>query len=96
MVMVKPMKRLIPITLVCSLLILAGTGPASSAQQTNRAPRESYTQAQFDELFKQVSNWGRWGKDDQLGTLNLITPERKREAAKLYHRLRGEQLTPSR
>jgi len=81
--MVKPMKRLIPITLVCSLLILAGTGPASSAQQTNRAPRESYTQAQFDELFKQVSNWGRWGKDDQLGTLNLITPERKREAAKL-------------
>jgi kynurenine formamidase len=81
--MVKEMKRLIPITLVCSLLILAGTGPASSAQQTNRAPRESYTQAQFDELFKQVTNWGRWGKDDQLGTLNLITPERKREAAKL-------------
>jgi kynurenine formamidase len=22
-----------------------------------------------------LSNWGRWGDDDQLGTLNLITPE---------------------
>src|SRR5215813_12533412 len=77
------MKRLILISLVGSLLILACAGPAATAQQTNRAPRESYTQAQFDEMFKQVSNWGRWGKDDQLGTLNLITPERKREAAKL-------------
>src|SRR6516225_11558441 len=77
------MKRLILITLVGSQLILAGTGPAASAQQTSRAPRESYTQGQFDEMFKQVSNWGRWGKNDQLGTLNLITPERKREAARL-------------
>src|ERR1700679_4219684 len=22
-----------------------------------------------------LSNWGRWGEDDQLGALNLITPE---------------------
>ena len=22
----------------------------------------------------ELSNWGRWGKDDQIGTLNLITP----------------------
>jgi hypothetical protein len=26
--------------------------------------------------------WGRFGKDDQLGTLNLLTPERVVEAAK--------------
>ena len=25
-------------------------------------------------LFDEVSNWGRWGPDDQLGTLNLIDP----------------------
>ncbi len=30
-----------------------------------------------------ISNWGRWGNDDQLGTLNLITPEKKAEAARL-------------
>ena len=26
--------------------------------------------------FKSLSNWGRWGDDDQLGTPNLITPEK--------------------
>jgi kynurenine formamidase len=25
-----------------------------------------------DKLAKQVTNWGRWGADDQIGTLNLI------------------------
>jgi kynurenine formamidase len=28
--------------------------------------------AEFDELFEQCSNWGRWGDDDQRGALNLI------------------------
>jgi kynurenine formamidase len=31
----------------------------------------------------QVSNWGRWGADDQLGTLNLITEEHRVAAAQL-------------
>lgn len=31
-------------------------------------------------LAAKVRNWGRWGADDQLGTLNLITPEVVREA----------------
>ena len=26
--------------------------------------------------FDKLSNWGRWGDDDQLGTPNLITPEK--------------------
>lgn len=30
-----------------------------------------------------LSNWGRWGSDDQRGTLNLITPENIRLAAGL-------------
>ena len=33
------------------------------------------TRAEFDALFASVSNWGRWGRDDQRGTLNLITRE---------------------
>ena len=28
------------------------------------------------ELGAQLSNWGRWGADDERGTLNFITPER--------------------
>ena len=30
--------------------------------------------------FDKLSNWGRWGPDDELGTPNLITPERTRRA----------------
>src|SRR6266850_1958308 len=33
-------------------------------------------------MLDSLSNWGRWGADDQLGTVNFITPaERKRAAA---------------
>ena len=27
-------------------------------------------------MFSDLSNWRRWGTDDQLGTINLVTPER--------------------
>lgn len=35
----------------------------------------------FEALFAQVNNAGRWGADDERGTLNLITPEVRRAAA---------------
>jgi kynurenine formamidase len=35
------------------------------------------------ELGKELSNWGRWGDDDQIGTLNFITPEKLVRAAQL-------------
>ncbi len=35
----------------------------------------------FAAIAAQVNNWGRWGPDDQLGTLNLITDEVRRRAA---------------
>jgi kynurenine formamidase len=35
------------------------------------------------ELGKQLSNWGRWGDDDEMGTLNFVTPEKRISAAKL-------------
>ena len=37
----------------------------------------------FDEYYAYCSNWGRWGDDDQRGTLNYITPEKVRAAAGL-------------
>lgn len=54
---------------------------AAKGQAAMESTREHLTKTQFDQLFKQLSNWGRWGKDDQLGTLNLITPACRREAA---------------
>jgi kynurenine formamidase len=33
--------------------------------------------------FKDLNNWGRWGNDDQLGTLNLITPAKLLQGQRL-------------
>ena len=41
------------------------------------------TQADMERWKKELSNWGRWGKDDQMGTINLITPEKRKQAAAL-------------
>jgi kynurenine formamidase len=38
------------------------------------------------EASKKLSNWGRWGKDDQIGTLNNVTPEDVINAGKLIKR----------
>ena len=34
-------------------------------------------------LIHDRRNWGRWGKDDQLGAINLITPAKRAAAARL-------------
>src|SRR5436305_4252811 len=39
--------------------------------------------ATLDRWMQELSNWGRWGKDDQLGTVNLITPAKRKAAAAL-------------
>src|SRR6516162_2938645 len=39
-----------------------------------------------DEAFTALSNWGRWGADDQIGTLNYVTPADVVAAAKLIRR----------
>lgn len=38
---------------------------------------------EFDKLFETLKNWGRWGEDDDRGTLNYITPEKVKAAAAL-------------
>ena len=35
------------------------------------------------DYFQTLSNWGRWGDDDELGTLNFITAQTRVEAASL-------------
>lgn len=41
------------------------------------------TRADAAQAFARCSNVGRWGEQDELGTLNLITPEVRRRAAAL-------------
>src|SRR5690349_1121967 len=41
------------------------------------------SEAQVVEWMTSLRNWGRWGQEDQYGCLNLITPEKRRQAAAL-------------
>src|SRR5712691_12318250 len=34
----------------------------------------------FRRAMKELSNWGRWGDDDELGAANLITPAKRKQA----------------
>ncbi len=38
---------------------------------------------EFKRLGARLSNWGRWGEDDEIGTINFITPEVRVAAAAL-------------
>jgi kynurenine formamidase len=41
------------------------------------------TQNEVIAMFPSISNWGRWGKSDELGALNYISPVRRAAAARL-------------
>ena len=55
----------------------------------NRTEREK-----FDNLSKEISNWGRWGENDQLGTLNNISDISIIKARKLV--IEGKTISLSR
>ena len=42
--------------------------------------------------FKELNNWGRWGHEDQLGTVNLITPAKQAQAQRLIKKGRTVSL----
>ena len=64
------------------VLIVSSQGVAEPAnQQTGGA--DAVTAEAFDRWMTELSNWGRWGSDDELGTLNLITAEKRTQAASL-------------
>ena len=69
------MCRLISMTLALLILTSGQWGLAQS--------QHKMTKADVENQIKEFSNWGRWGKEDQLGTLNLITAKKRVQAAQL-------------
>ena len=69
---------MITLSLACSgYLLLASTVPIAVAEEAGPFLSEAlYLRWQED-----LSNWGRWGPDDELGALNLITPQKRKAAA---------------
>jgi kynurenine formamidase len=57
---------------------LALYSTSAPAQQARPVDRET-----FEGWVGELSNWGRWGENDELGTLNLIDPGVRKAAADL-------------
>jgi kynurenine formamidase len=68
-----------------ALLIVVGIRSTANTQgsASGRNALLPVTQAEYERWQTELSNWGRWGKDDELGALNLITPAKRRAAAAL-------------
>src|SRR5262245_7620069 len=75
-------------TVVCAVTVIfhrsIGAVPAQGGSAAAKAtPRRPVNVAEFNQMADQISNRGRWGKDDQLGSVNLITDSKRKEAAGL-------------
>jgi len=62
--------------------LAAGTAMAAAGPSAAQAVHDS-TPEDFARLMTELSNWNRWGKDDQMGAVNLITPAKRRQALAL-------------
>ncbi len=67
-------------SLAVAAAVLLGAGAGVQAQGGSG---DEVTKEQYDRWMTELSNWGRWGDDDQLGALNLITPAKRVQAAQL-------------
>src|SRR2546427_11972293 len=54
--------------------------------QPKTANRPAITPALLEEHCKKFRNWGRWGPEDEIGTLNFITPDVIKRAATLVRK----------
>ncbi len=70
--------RVLTLTLLATIVFALSIVTSAFAQSPKKM-----TQADIEALVSELSNWGRWGEDDQLGALNLITPEKRKAAAGL-------------
>ena len=77
----KPVTPTVWVGAVAALALLATT--ATVRTEDARTPR---TAAEFDAMFREINNWRRWGAGDELGTMNLVTAQKVREAAALVRR----------
>ena len=73
-----------PVGIVTIGVVLATAGAWSFQQDRVPSARgREVTQADVERWKQELTNWGRWGPDDEIGTLNLITTEKRKQAAGL-------------
>ena len=62
---------------------VACTGGRAPLAQESDSSAPLVSAAQYERWQTELSNWGRWGPDDEMGTANLITPSKRAAAAAL-------------
>ena len=62
--------------------IAVGIAGAPEGEQRGQAAFQSEDYRRWLE-DPTLSNWGRWGEEDEIGAMNLITPEKMKQAAAL-------------
>ena len=62
---------------------LAAAAAMAAPPAFAQTARPDSTPEDFVRLQKELSNWGRWGADDQTGAVNLITPAKRKSALRL-------------
>jgi len=65
-----------------AVVFMAGVSVHKAQNQNSGRPAIA-TEADFRRAMKELSNWGRWGDDDELGAANLITPAKRKQALAL-------------
>ena len=66
-----------------ALAVAAGATAAWLSHPAQAQSHLTVTHEMFDRWMTELSNWNRWGKDDQMGAVNLITPAKRKQAAGL-------------
>jgi kynurenine formamidase len=69
--------------LILAIAIAAATLVSPNVTAQDNGARRLVTEAEYKRWQTELSNWGRWGKDDEMGALNLITPAKRKAAAGL-------------
>jgi kynurenine formamidase len=68
---------------LAAVLVLAIAGFEQLIGSIAAQSRPAMTKADIEKMRTELSNWGRWGKADEVGALNLITPAKRKQAAAL-------------
>ena len=75
-------KQFTLILVTTSILLTAPFFIAAYADSSDKNPGQA-TASDIHRWMSEISNWGRWGDDDQIGAMNLITPAKRKQAAAL-------------
>ena len=69
--------------ILTAVIVTAVAVPATLVHAQTTVLQRLIAQSEYERWQTALSNWGRWGKDDELGTLNLISPAKRKQAAAL-------------